>query len=113
MEDRSRKIATLLKLKKRATVTSSTLPPEQDASSDDTQNMTEEDLELAIKALDEYRQEEERKLKRLIGEQDKVNSGLKEELEMTEVRMRERDQELKTWDLKVREVKRTQVMIQA
>jgi hypothetical protein len=59
------------------------------------------------------RKDEEGRLKKLIGEMDKMIVHVREENDIEEMKVREKEQDVKLTDLKIREYKRSQIMMKA
>jgi hypothetical protein len=56
--------------------------------------------------MEELKTEEERGMRKVIAEMDKKISQMNEDKDMNDVRLRDKEQELKIADLKLRELKR-------
>jgi hypothetical protein len=63
--------------------------------------------------MEEIRTDGERNVKKMIADIDKKIIVLREEQEVNDVRLREKEQEVKLYDLRIREIKRSQILIQS
>lgn len=61
--------------------------------------------------MEELKAEEEKQMRKVISDMDKKISQMVDEKEMNDVRMRDKEQELKIADLKIRELKRNKQSI--
>ncbi len=68
--------------------------------------MTEEELEQVIQHLEYQKQEEERAAKKTNGDLDRQLQILKDESAINEAKLRDRDQDLKLTELRLKDLKR-------
>eukprot|EP00347_Sterkiella_histriomuscorum_P001895 403370257 len=106
LEERYRKINALIAIKKRKN------PNAQDQPADPDDLLTEEELESQIKALEDIKLEREQKAKRQIADLDRQLTTQKEEQEINEIKLKDKDQQLKNAELKIKEMKRQIQVIQ-
>lgn len=112
MEERCRKISSLIQQRKKAgskvgqSVEGSFVPP-----SDPEEMMSEKQLEVAIKQLEDQKNEQEKRLKKQVVELDKQILEMKELQDISEIRLREKDHELKIQEMKLKELKRQSIRL--
>jgi hypothetical protein len=104
LEERYRKIQTLIKVKKRENAANNSTQDGKVVDPDDA--LTEQELQEQITMMEELKAEEERSMRKVISEMDKKISAMSEDKDLNDVRLRDKEQELKIADLKLRELKR-------
>ena len=119
MEERSRKLQTLIQQKTRQSSQSTTTISLITNRQTPTPNIglpgsheTEAELELAMRAAQELVKEEEKKLKKQLVEAEKEWQTEKRGKEIEETKLKEKEQDLRICQMKIRELKRQQQMFQ-
>ena len=113
MEERSRKLQTLIQQKTRQSSQSTTTISLITNRQTPTPNIvlpgsheTEAELELAMRAAQELVKEEEKKLKKQLVETEKEWQTEKRGKEIEETKLKEKEQDLRICQMKIRELKR-------
>lgn len=109
MDDRCRKLQALLQSgpPKKSITNASVTRLEPSVLSD---QQTDEELLMAVKAAAELAREEEKKLKKQIYEVDMLLAQARSERDIEEARVKEKDQDLRICEMKIREMRRQQAM---
>ena len=99
MDDRARRIQALIQAKRACSVSrkASDIHPEGESDAD---------LEQAIRIAGEQAREEEKRLKRQVWEAEQAVQRAKTERDLEEARLKEKEQDLRICELKIREVRR-------
>ena len=117
MEDRCRRLQGLILVKKSVQANTLKRVSEGGASEgkkrsslgkQEESDPTDQELELAIKVTQDLVKEEEKKFKKQLYELDLQLVNARSEAQIEEIRVKEKEQELRIVDLKIREIKRQQ-----
>ena len=74
---------------------------------------TVEELEKEVNDLEIKKNDEEKRMRQLINKLDRKAVELKDDMQAEELKLREKDQEVKLKDMRLREVKRSQIVLQS
>lgn len=113
LEERSRRMQHALKVSRLSTSTQNTIPTPGSsrltpniAVGAPENNNTIENLEIAAKAAGELAREEEKRMKRQLAEVEKEWQNEKRLKEIEEAKLKEKEQDVRICELKIKEVKR-------